>query len=703
MAVDSPRRPVPSHARVILNKGAHLLLLLAVVLNGFVPSATRAAHAAAATAKAPASPTVAWQSGYQPPRLTRPIPRRGVRPGEIAITLPRSENQDVPCPTSGDLLVASGETCYLEAGSYRFDRIVVQSQGLLLLKGDEASGEGVTLNADSMTIESGGAVSADGFGYGPDRGPGHGGAGMAEDHQGGGGGHGGIGGKGYGLENGGPSYGDVLLPLTLGSGGGSNHDAFGGRGGGAIRLIVNGELILNGTISANGGAGQTNWESGYAGGGGAGGSIWITAAALSGSGKVQASGGRGGYWWSGPEEYSYGQYGGGGAGGRIHIDVVASADTFQGAVEAHAAQAGYCNWTGGAGTIYWSAASRLVVDNGNEKAGAPTPLAADTFAFAQVEIRGRAILRLQGEEATVNLAQTVLHGDGSGRLEVEGVLRVPADYVFSEVMVVVLNDLVGVEDLVLRGSGGLELHAGALAHPGGEYTFNSITVGSGATLRLASWDDGDEEYTDDYGVTLRVNKVTVENGGAISADGLGYGPGRGPGRGGEGGYKQGGGGGGHGGRGGNGQDASNGGQAYDDVTAPLTLGSGGGGVGVFDLSGRSASGGGAMRLIVSDLLRVDGKITANGEGDGWIVSEGAGAGGSIWITAGLLQGTGSVTANGGGSNIGNYYNGEHFIDVASGAGAGGRVRIDVSPNHSTFEGQVQARGGYGYYTSALLG
>ena len=82
MAVDSPRRPVPSHARVILNKGAHLLLLLAVVLNGFVPSATRAAHAAAATAKTPASPTVAWQAGYQPPRLTRPTPRRGVRPGE---------------------------------------------------------------------------------------------------------------------------------------------------------------------------------------------------------------------------------------------------------------------------------------------------------------------------------------------------------------------------------------------------------------------------------------------------------------------------------------------------------------------------------------------------------------------------------------------------------------------------------------------
>ncbi len=363
MAVDALRRAVLGHAKVILNKGAHLLLLLVVVLNGFAPSARRAAHAAAATAQAPKSPAIAWQSGYQPPRLPRPIPRRGVRPGEATVPLPRGEDQEVPCPTGGDLLVASGETCYLEAGSYTFGRITVQSQGLLLLKGDEAGGEGVTLNADSMTIESGGAISADGLGYGPDRGPGHGGEGVAEDQQGGGGGHGGPGGRGYGLENGGSSYGDVLLPLTLGSGGGSNHDAFGGKGGGAMRLIVNGELILNGTISANGSAGQTNWENGYAGGGGAGGSIWITAAALSGSGKVQANGGQGGYGWSRPEGYSYGQYGGGGAGGRIRIDVVANANTFQGTVEAHAARAGYLNWTGGAGTIYWSAANRLVVDN----------------------------------------------------------------------------------------------------------------------------------------------------------------------------------------------------------------------------------------------------------------------------------------------------------------------------------------------------
>ena len=87
---------------------------------------------------------------------------------------------------------------------------------------------------------------------------------------------------------GGGTYGSATEPITLGSGGGSNGGGAGGpggAGGGAIRLTVAGTLQLDGAISANGLAGESQRGSG------AGGSIWITANTLTGSGSVSALGG----------------------------------------------------------------------------------------------------------------------------------------------------------------------------------------------------------------------------------------------------------------------------------------------------------------------------------------------------------------------------------------------------------------------------
>ena len=82
----------------------------------------------------------------------------------------------------------------------------------------------------------------------------------------------GIGGISSSNAPGGPAYSAPFAPAELGSGGGSSYEGPGGAGGGSIRLLLGGNFILNGTVTANGSNG-TNSRSG----GGSGGSVWITA------------------------------------------------------------------------------------------------------------------------------------------------------------------------------------------------------------------------------------------------------------------------------------------------------------------------------------------------------------------------------------------------------------------------------------------
>jgi RHS repeat-associated protein len=219
------------------------------------------------------------------------------------------------CRTDGDLMVVSGDTCTFNAGIYTFNNVIVRSSGTLILKGDTTSdpGIGVKINAENVTVETGGKISADGMGYvspstwnacggGPGGGSGAG--------PGGGGGHGGIGGENSTTTCGGHAgitYDSVYLPVMLGSAGGNRNGYSGGSGGGAIWLNVNGTLAVNGVISANG-----NDGAGKVPGGGAGGSILINVETLSGSGAVQARGGHGAI------NVAYGD-GGGGGGGRIAV------------------------------------------------------------------------------------------------------------------------------------------------------------------------------------------------------------------------------------------------------------------------------------------------------------------------------------------------------------------------------------------------
>ncbi len=129
----------------------------------------------------------------------------------------------------------------------------------------------------------------------------------------------GAGGSGYGTAD--------LAKIFGGSGGGSgapggvsSNGSNGGRGGGIVFIAAQ-NLVVNGSIEAdgeNGEGGVTSVSSpSSGGGGGAGGSVFIVAGIAGGSGSVTAEGGTGGA--GGAGTFTVGA-GGDGGGGRVRID-----------------------------------------------------------------------------------------------------------------------------------------------------------------------------------------------------------------------------------------------------------------------------------------------------------------------------------------------------------------------------------------------
>jgi len=234
----------------------------------------------------------------------------------------------------------------------------------------------------NVEVAVGGAINANGKGYGGSTGPGMGHiAGSPQD--GSGAGYGGIGGMSSSNAVGGTVYGSFTQPTNSGSGGGAGYAGVGGAGGGAIQITAGGTFIINGTISANG-ANGTNSRSG----GGSGGSIWITAQLVSGSGAISAQGGAG-----------EPTHGGGGGGGRIAIQ--SDVNIFAGSV---AAQGGAGAKTGGAGTVYTKLTGQnglLVFDNAGHTG--TNSLVAISSSDIDVLIRGNAVVIPSGAWTVGNL------------------------------------------------------------------------------------------------------------------------------------------------------------------------------------------------------------------------------------------------------------------------------------------------------------
>jgi len=180
-----------------------------------------------------------------------------------------------------DITISSNTTW--TAGTYTYRDITITNNATLTLSGTyttDTDGTGVVINARTITVTSGAKISADGKGYLAFHGPGKG---SPTGNFGSGAGYGGAGGTGDTETAGGVSYGSAVKPLDLGSGGGNSGGN--GAGGGAINLNLTGDLVLGGTISANGNN-VGSWS-----GAGSGGSIYIIATNMSGAGTITANGG----------------------------------------------------------------------------------------------------------------------------------------------------------------------------------------------------------------------------------------------------------------------------------------------------------------------------------------------------------------------------------------------------------------------------
>lgn len=194
------------------------------------------------------------------------------------------DNNDIP-DNSNARTVLPNETIY--------DRLIVRRSG-------KVGSAATRINApplwallritEDCVIDEHSAIDASGRGYRGGSGPG---VGLTNSSGGG------YGGRGGSANQSGRTYGSPISPVDHGSGG----QGGGGAGGGAVRLIIDGTLTLDGVIQSNG----MNAQSGS--GGGSGGSVWVTASSVRGEGHIRANGGNGG---SGAT--------GGGGGGRIAVD-----------------------------------------------------------------------------------------------------------------------------------------------------------------------------------------------------------------------------------------------------------------------------------------------------------------------------------------------------------------------------------------------
>ena len=202
------------------------------------------------------------------------------------------------------LTVANGATVTIGGGSQVVVAGTLHVTGSMLAQSINNTGQvngtwqgqGVKIVAESVLVDAGASINADGQGY-----PGLTGPGSSGNSNSPGGSYGGAGGG----QSASTTYGASGAPVDLGSGGGSYNGQGGGGGGGAIQFLVSGAITNNGIISANGLSGT-----GY-GGAGSGGSLNIAANTLSGTGVLAANGGSN----SGT---------GGGGGGRIAVYYVSN-------------------------------------------------------------------------------------------------------------------------------------------------------------------------------------------------------------------------------------------------------------------------------------------------------------------------------------------------------------------------------------------
>lgn len=511
------------------------------------------------------------------------------------------------------------------------------------------------------------------------------------------------GGRGFGYDDTATSsqkslhcYGDIRSPETIGSagsGGGAASGKTNGSGlpGGAVRLNVTGALVLDGAICADASEYRLDGRLGnrYMA---SGGSVWVTAASLTGSGRISANGAG----THRPDTTYYTSTGwGAGGGGRISLQLTSPGADFSGFAGTVTAYGGLGGNDGATakeqaccGTIYMetpgnrAAGGELILRGRSNVAIAPLCYGAEVwstmetneYVFARVSIENGASFAV-GAGCTVSTAELkgsskavdFVRLDG-GRMEVTG--PEPIENCTIRAMT---------DGSLLTGDP-LKLGSGAVFVPDFPMTISSVVLSGNATIThtpSAATDLG-------YRVDLTVGgDFSIDETASINVNGAGYGENAGPGApqvirspSSHGGLAT--------------TDSARGG-CYGDFKNPTTLGSGSMGEGTNVQPG--ASGGGAVKLAVGGTLTVNGTISANGglNKNNYFPA----AGGSIWLTATNLTGSGSITANGGTGTSGT------SALNSEGAG-GGRIALTVlDPNAKVadFAGTVTAYGGAAKYVT----
>ena len=514
-----------------------------------------------------------------------------------------------------DVVVFTNQS--LSAGEYYFRNLTVASNTVLTLVGDPgAPGDfkGVKIIADSITVENGSAISANGTGYT-----------SLEDSPGAGesdGGYG-YGGKGgdwhYKTSSalGGATYGSAFLPTDLGSGGSIN-----AGGGGALWLVVSGTFKNDGSISANGIKDRAS-----------GGSIYVRTSLLEGSGMFTANGAR---------CYGFFPYSGAGGGGRIAVYYEESG--FVGSVEASRGGIGTnstCNGerSGQDGTI-------VFVDTTNNDLYLYDRLlfqASDSpYTFNQIVLSEGA--SVSSEPGVSIIASEVTLDEGSS-LDTGGVHSFTTDNLLIDdgsVFTSAEGQSLAISSLAVRNRGVAQLGRGETLS-----AFDTVTLEDESQITAAPM----------HILYLDARDVTIDTTSAISVTGAGHPPKQGPG------YNDSGAGASHGGLGERGTPSP----VYGSETEPVDFGSGG---------SPDAYGGGSLRMIVSGTLENNGNISAdatpqkNGASGGsiYVTTNTLSGSGSFTALGGNTRGYTTDVGAGGGGRIAMYYRESDFTGTTSAKG-----------------------------------
>ena len=499
----------------------------------------------------------------------------------------------------------------------------------------------LTINAQTVDIDASSRIDVSTRGYYPNRTLGNTTSGAAGGQSGGS-----YGGYGYSYSNTysgnrNEVYGDFRNPNELGSGA-----ARGGRGGGLIRITA-GDMILDGSIRANG---QSRLSSGLYEGGGSGGGIRLDVIRLSGTGYIQANGGAGKYYSSG-SRYN----GGSGGGGRIAVyyDDISGFDTNR--IYAYGGQNSQ-NYNGGAGTIFLqqngASTATMKLDNGNRTNSAVTPI---WFG-----------LRNDGNDDP-DAFDLKLMADGDARYQFEGRTELRfTDLTIADSNFYYSGDGITANTITLSG---VYMETPAI-------TAQSMTLTDGSVLgsRYTTTSSEQKILIDVTGT------ITIDASSRIDVSTRGYYPNRTLGNttsGAAGGQS----GGSYGGYGYSYSNTYSGNrnEVYGDFRNPNELGSG---------AARGGRGGGLIRITAGDMI-LDGSIRANGQSrlsSG--LYEGGGSGGGIRLDVIRLSGTGYIQANGG---AGKYYSSGSRYN--GGSGGGGRIAVYYDDISGFDTNRIYAYGG----------